>query len=163
MTQLSKNLRAGLNWGVYFAIVFSVIATILVILRGPQVLAEYNTTYIALIASYLLAGTSGGLVAGCFLPLGRTQGGAALVGFAAAVPVSLEMTAFVTPVADWATSRFFLVGLIGALTLGPAGGAAVWYGINRGRAQEQTRWQFITIVLALGGTLALIMHLAGWW
>jgi hypothetical protein len=53
MGSLGSNMKTGLTWGLWFALVISVLATLLVLVRGPELLQEYNTSYIALIGGYL--------------------------------------------------------------------------------------------------------------
>jgi hypothetical protein len=131
MGSFTSNVKAGLTWGLSFASVFSLVATVLVLLRGPALLREYHTTYLGLVAGYLFGGITAGVITGLLLPLCRHIVGAMLVGFVAILPFGFLTVLTLYPPERWST-YVPIVPVVGSAILGPLAALAIRSGIREG-------------------------------
>jgi hypothetical protein len=135
MKAIWENVTTGVRWGVYFGVVFSAIATVMVIIAGPGSLAEkgYNVGYLGLIALYLVGGFVSGALAGAMLPLCRTTVGVMVTGAVAALPLMFLVAPVVVPREDWSEYMPWFA-FIAAAIWGPVCALAIRIGIqNAGR------------------------------
>jgi hypothetical protein len=130
--QTSSNVRTGLEWGLYFAAVFVVLATPVAVMKGSDLKERYHVTYLGLVSIYLFGGLTGGLVAGLLLPLCRWTVGAMLVGFVAILPVGFLVSLVITPAEKW-SEMIPLLPLLGSAIAGPVGTLAIKTGLDRAR------------------------------
>src|SRR6266849_3264841 len=117
---IHSNLRKGVEWGLYVAIVFILLATVVVLVRRTDLEAEYNLTYWQLVAIYLIGGLAGGTLAGFLLPLCRSTLGSMFAGFVAILPFAFLISLAITPQSDWG-AKIPLLPLLGSAIAGPLG------------------------------------------
>lgn len=129
---LSKNTRWGLYWGLCGAVVYSIIAVLLYLVRGSEPFSKVGTTFGMTLGAYLAGGLAAGLVLGLLRPLARWWWGAAIVGFWCAVPVwTAAFLAFPVNRPVDATDVRMLV-LVSMLS-GPVVGVVAWRRFRGGR------------------------------
>lgn len=127
---LPPNLVTGLSWGLWFACCYSAFALLMVLLRGPSLLAKYNTTLLGLIAAYFVGGLAAGAAVGLLSPWGRRRSGAALLGFVGAFLALYAIGIAMTPRASWLSSTPLVAAFCAAI-LGPILGISWWSDENR--------------------------------
>lgn len=104
-----------------FAAIFTAWAALQFLFRGEAVFAKYKMSFGAVIAFYLGGAVAAGAVVGMLLPLGRSTGGAALLGFIAGIPVAVAFRIALSGFAAW-TVRDTIFLILWPLVLGaPAG------------------------------------------
>lgn len=129
MSRLSENVSTGLWWGSRYAVVYSIVGTIIALARRSA-LQNYGLTLPQLIGLYVLGGISGGMITGLMLPLVRGQVSAAIVGFFVALPIMAMFGAAMYPNELW-SSNFFVTSALSAGLLGPLCGIGMWRVTNR--------------------------------
>jgi len=82
--KIIHDIRLGVVIGVLLAVLTSVVALLILLVRGQHPFDSNHLSVVRVIATYLLAGVLGGMLVGLSLPLARWMPGAALVGFLAA-------------------------------------------------------------------------------
>lgn len=82
---LSGNLAWGLKYGLGLAALFSILVSVLALIRGSDWNPTHQVSTRSLILGYAVAGVLGGLVVGLLRPLTTHRLGATLVGMLAGV------------------------------------------------------------------------------
>lgn len=85
------DIRWGVQYGMGFAILFSICAVIQRITVGPTAFDQYHATIVGVLGIYFGGGLVSGVLVGLLRPLAKYALGAALVGFIAAFPVILAI------------------------------------------------------------------------
>lgn len=132
--RIGSNLRSGLQGGLYIAVVFMVLATVVVVVRGADLKGEYNMSYVGLLALYAFGGLAGGLIVGVLMPLCRWTLGVMFVGFLATLPFGFAVSLILTPRSEWHT-MIPLLPVVGSVVVGPLGGLATRIGVEAGRGE----------------------------
>lgn len=83
------NVALGMAAGLAMAILASLTAVLIFLLRGPSTFEHLGVSLWACIAIYIGAGTVGGAVFGLLLPLTTSRLGATCVGIIVAIPLYL--------------------------------------------------------------------------
>jgi hypothetical protein len=99
------------------ALLLALYVVALYLFRGAEPFAALGTTLTAVVLSYFVGAVLAGTVVGLLLPLVRWPWGAALVGFAAAMPVYAVMRVLDQGFVPWTTTDT-TVSLVFALLLG---------------------------------------------
>ncbi|HEX6038582.1 hypothetical protein [Longimicrobium sp.] len=95
-------------------------------MAGPAPFAENGSSYGRVVRSYLACGVGGGLVVGLLRPFIRNAWGAALIGFAAAVPCIIAFRVAVRGAGGWGPDDLLDVVVL-SLVLGPLSGYRLWH------------------------------------
>ena len=128
-----SNLRIGIREGVGYAALYAAVGVLSVLVRGPDLLREYQISVGELLAFYVVGGVSAGVIAGALLPLGRHPVGAIVVGFLAMLPTCVVGSLLVFSPHEW-KEMIPAVPLIAAAIYGVFGGLMMWnYHFNRER------------------------------
>ncbi len=160
MSDLQSNIELGATRGVTIGALFSVGALVMVLARGAGVLEGYRIGLLGLITYNLVGGAVTGAIVGSLLPLAiRNSLSAAAVGFIAMLPASVVGMFLVTPPNEW-REVVPLGSLASAALLGGLGGPLLR---SQDAGETTPNWRFIGIVVGVGGVLAFLMYLAGWW
>jgi hypothetical protein len=124
----AADVRQGVRWGFTYACIYGFFAAISFLVRGSaRFEATVGVDLLVLLAGFLLAGLTGGLLVGIFLPLGARLMGAVFLGWLGAAPAfALGGLAFL-PWDDRFGIRLLVVTLGGSLTLGTLCGGGVWF------------------------------------
>lgn len=122
LAALETNLKSGIRWGARYAVAYSAIALLILLLRGQAAFAEADTTFLRVLLFYWAGGLTGGVLVGLLWPLGRSRVGAALLGAIVGVPVGCMAMLVVTPPSRWHES--VVVAAVLGLILGPFFGLA---------------------------------------
>lgn len=99
------NLRWGIRWGVFIAAAFACMAAVPALLRFVTRMNKVNghavPPFLHLVALYIVAGISAGLIAGTLRPLLRWWLGRRVVAMLATVPASFALDWSMYPDAAW--------------------------------------------------------------
>jgi hypothetical protein len=87
-TRLVSRLAWGVRWGALFGAAFVMIAVAIYFLSGKSAFESHRTTLLRMVLTYFVGGVLAGTVVGLLKPLTNSKTGAAIVGFAAALPVA---------------------------------------------------------------------------
>ncbi len=91
MPGVGRRVVSGIRVGLFFAVAFSAIATILFALSGGRALGNSFTVLGSVIAVYAFGGIVSGSIFGLLRPLARWAWGAAILGSIVAVPAYAGM------------------------------------------------------------------------
>ena len=119
------NLVLGALAGVMVAVLISLVAVMMYVLRGPQMFERLGISLTSTIALYFVGGIIGGSLVGLLLPLATWRWGAVLVGIIAAMPVYLGAGVLLGE--DLSIGIFLAIivgGVVGYLTWSPVRSAA---------------------------------------
>lgn len=111
------NVRWGLIWGLAFGVFYTLIVTVLTLLRGLGPLERMGFSLQGAIAVYLGGGLFGGLVVGVLRPVTVWRAGAIGVGLLVFVPLMYAIMSMMV------SSGERDIALIGAVALGSIFGA----------------------------------------
>jgi hypothetical protein len=95
------DIRWGVQYGMGFAILFSAYAVIARITAGPTAFDRYHATLVSVVGIYFGGGLVSGTIVGLLRPLAKYAFGAALVGFLAALPITLAIDRLTDDGASW--------------------------------------------------------------
>jgi hypothetical protein len=125
MMRRKANLVLGALAGVMVAVLISLVAVMMYVLRGPQMFERLGISLTSTIALYFAGGIIGGSLVGLLLPLATWRWGAVLVGIIAAMPVYLGAGVLLGE--DLSIGIFLAIivgGVVGYLTWSPVRSAA---------------------------------------
>ena len=111
--------------GVAIAIAFCLWVTVAYLAAGPTPFAENGSSYGRVVLSYLGCGVAGGVVVGLLRPFIHNARGAALIGFAAAVPCVVAFRIAVRGAGGWGLEDLLDITVL-SLVLGPMAGYRFW-------------------------------------
>lgn len=123
---MTANIRKGLEWGLWYSVVYSGYAILLRITAGNEPFEAVGTSFPKALSAYLVAGLVSGFVFGLVLPLARWWWGAMLAGSIAGFP-AMYIVALTMDRTAVGPDPFFIALWGGALTLGPVCGLGMWY------------------------------------
>ena len=122
------DVRAGAITGLIMAVPLTGLAFVSLSLSGGAYRLATGLTFLTTSVLYLSTGVLGGAIAGALLPFGRTNVGAALVGFLALLPFQLAY-AYVRHAGDGELAEALIFGV----------GAALGFGCILGIGMRNTR------------------------
>lgn len=111
--------------GVAIALAFCLWVTVVYLVAGPAPFAENGSSYGRVALSYLSCGVAGGVVVGLLRPFIHNARGAALIGFAAAVPCVVAFRIAVRGAGGWGFEDLLDIVVL-SLVLGPMAGYRLW-------------------------------------
>ena len=85
--RLANDLRWGVRGGVAFAVVYSIIAAVIFLMRGDAAFQSYRISLGGIVMAYIAGGCIGGATVGALRPLLRWQVGAMLVAVMGVMPL----------------------------------------------------------------------------
>lgn len=122
---LKASVGVFVGVGLAIAAVFCLWVTGVYLLAGPRPFAETGSSYRGVVLSYFACGVAGGVVVGLARPFIRTVRGAALTGFAAAIPCAIAFRIATTGTGGWGSGD--LVDVVGwSMVMGPLAGWRLW-------------------------------------
>ncbi len=120
MNRLGTNMRLGIREGLVIGAGYLAGSLVMVILRGPSILEQFRISLVGLVVYDILGGAATGAIVGLLLPLAKRSGiGAAIVGFAALLPICFIGTLIVFSPEEWhkllPSTPLVSAGLLGGL------------------------------------------------
>ncbi len=120
---LNSDIKWGLRWGLWFAVGYSLLASVLYVFQGTLLGERSRFYYPLVIASYFLMGIIGGLLTGLLRPITHSRLGATAVGIVIGLAVY-----FIAGITTIGAGEFLsLPGVVSTVVLGTAIGGACGY------------------------------------
>lgn len=124
-SEVVRDVRWGIAHGFGFAVLYSIFAVILYLLRRGA-FDRHGTSLGAVLSLYFAAGVVGGALVGALRPLTRSRLGSMVVGVVAMTPVFLGVGILLFgPFSGWGEDNWVPM-LLGAVILGPMLGSQQW-------------------------------------
>jgi peptidoglycan/LPS O-acetylase OafA/YrhL len=137
MTNLLKNLKWGLRYGLIVAVAFTVIAAVITLATGEDSSSK-GLSLPSLIGFYFLGGMCGGLLVGLLRPITKHKAGAILVGTLVTATLLSLMVYFYIAKGHWTSVDTELVAILSVIA-GPVNALMIWEGKSRMRKAEASQ------------------------
>jgi hypothetical protein len=118
---LGTRIRVGATWGIGLGLGCIAWVTFLALLPGSARFERLGIPYLVLVAFYLLSGAVAGGIVGLLMPWSRRLPLRMVIGFLAALPISLALSLVVPVPTGWGAREVVHVVLIWAGIVGPLG------------------------------------------
>jgi hypothetical protein len=105
---LFQRILWGIKSGATFGLAFTALALLVFLLGGERPFQAHHTSFTNVVVTYLLGGIGSGIIVGVLRPLTRTKAGAGMVGFIAAIPVSVLVRIAIVGYQPWTVKDIIL-------------------------------------------------------